>query len=148
MRFKVPQNVQREDQILGPITLKQLIVLMITGGFSYLMYTQLNKLFYMNQLQQMLIWLPLALGAAFAFVKIRGIPLFKFCLLTLEQTIFLPSKRFWQNSGDGFVSMTQNETKKEKEKEKAPETKAFSEQKVKNLAALLDGESPEANRLD
>ena len=144
----MPQNVQREDQILGPITLKQLIVLMVTGGFSYLMYTQLNQLYYMNQLQQMLIWLPLALGAAFAFVKVRGIPLFQFCLLLLEQTIFLPSKRFWQNSGDGFVSMTQNETKKETKKDEVTPTKDFSEQKVKNLAALLDGESPQSNRLE
>lgn len=147
MRFKVPQNVQREDQIIGPITLKQLIILMITGGFSYLMFTQLNKMYYLNQLQQVLIWTPLALGAAFSFVKIRGIPLFKFCLLTLEQTIFLPSKRFWQTSASSYVSMTQTEpTKKTKEETTAP-AQVFSEQKVKNLAALLDGESPESNRL-
>ena len=123
MRFKVPQNVQRADRIIGPVTLKQLIVLMITGGFSYVMFTQLNKMYYMNQLQQMLIWLPLAIGAAFAFIKIRGIPLFKFCLLTLEQTIFLPSKRFWQTSANSYVSMTQSETKKKKQDAVAPETK-------------------------
>lgn len=148
MRFKVPQNVQREDQILGPITLRQLIVLMITGGFSYLMYTQFNKMFYMNQLQQVLIWLPLAIGAAFAFIKIRGIPLFKFCLLMIEQTVFLPRKRFWQTNASSYVSMTQNQNTKKSQKEDKTVTKSYSEQKVKNLAALLDGESPEAHRLD
>ena len=147
MRFKVPQNVQREDQIIGPITLRQLIILMITGGFSYVMYTQLNKMYYMNQLQQMLIWIPLAIGAAFAFIQIRGIPLFKFCLLTLEQTIFLPSKRFWQPNASPHVSMTQSETKKKEKAEDGPKTKDFNQQKVKNLAALLDGESPESHRL-
>lgn len=147
MRFKVPQNVQRADQILGPITLKQLIILFATGGFSYLMFTQLNKMYYMNQLQQMLIWTPLALGAAFAFINIRGIPLFKFCLLTLEQTIFLPSKRFWQNTDKPYVSMTHSDSSQKKKAAEAPPTQKFSEQKVKNLAALLDGESPEVNRL-
>jgi len=148
MRFKVPQNVQREDQILGPVTLRQLIVLMVTGGISYLLFTQLNELYYLNQLQQMLIWLPLAIGAAFAFVKIRGISLFKFCLLAIEQNIFLPKKRFWQTNANAHVSMTHSETSKKEEKEETKATKDFSTQKVKNLAALLDGESPEQNRLD
>lgn len=147
MRFKVPQNVQREDRILGPITLKQLIVLLLTGGVSYLLFTQLNKIYYMNQLQQILIWTPLAIGAAFCFIKIKGLTLFQFILLKIEQTVFLPGTRFWQNTGDDFVSMTQSDGKK---KEKEPEdevAKDFSADKVKNLAALLDGESPEANRL-
>ena len=148
MRFKVPQNVQREDQILGPITLRQLIVLMVTGGISYLLFTQLNELYYLNQLQQMLIWLPLAIGAAFAFVKIRGIGLFKFCLLAIEQNVFLPKKRFWQTNPSAHISMTHTETSKKTDKEEKTTTKDFSTQKVKNLAALLDGESPEQNRLD
>jgi len=147
MRFKVPQNVQREDQIIGPMTLRQLIILMITGGTSYVMYTQLNELYYLNQLQQMLIWVPLAIGAAFAFIKIQGIGLFSFILLALEQNIFLPKRRFWQTNASSYVSMTQGAKKKKEETVETTETSKFSQQKVKNLAALLDGESPEAHRM-
>ena len=144
----MPQNVQREDQIIGPLTLRQLIIVMVTGGTSYVMYTQLNELYYLNQLQQMLIWVPLAIGVAFAFIKIQGIGLFSFILLALEQNVFLPKRRFWQNNASGYVSMTQSTAKEKEVKAVAPEASKFSQQKVKNLAALLDGETPQAHPIN
>ena len=40
MRFKVPQDVQREDTIIGPITFKQLIIMIIGGGIGYYFLTK------------------------------------------------------------------------------------------------------------
>lgn len=138
MRFKVPQNVQREDQILWFITLRQLIIIMITGGISYLLFTSVTKHYHVGQLEMMLMWLPLALGIAFCFLKIKGIPLFRFTLLWLETGMFLPRRRFWQPGVGNYVSLTHQETQAKVAKESAIETKDVSSQRVKNLAQVLD----------
>ena len=140
MRYKVPQNVQREDQILWFLTLRQLIVIIVGGGISYMLFTSLNKQYELNELEQILIWIPAALALAFAFVKIKGIELTKFILLLLER-LFRPAHRRWVNhGGDPFVSMTRafsmKKTKKEKE---VPTKEEVSSEKIKNLAKILDG---------
>ena len=35
MQFKIPQDVQRADKIVGPLTLRELIIVGIGGGFTY-----------------------------------------------------------------------------------------------------------------
>lgn len=83
MQFKVPQNVQREDTIIGPVTMKQLIICGIGGGLAYAVYVVLAKAYFWE------IWLwPVGilvlLTAAIAFLKIHDIPFYKFVLLFLE----------------------------------------------------------------
>ena len=40
---KIPQNVYVEDRIVGPLTLKQIIVVCIGGGFSYALWASISK---------------------------------------------------------------------------------------------------------
>ena len=73
MQYKIPQNVQIEDKIVGPLTLKQLIILGVGGGFTYAIYTILASKYYWE------VWLiptavPGLLTLAFTFIKINGIP--------------------------------------------------------------------------
>ena len=145
MRFKVPQNVQRADQILWFITLPQLIVLLVTGGFSYMLFTSLNKTYVLGGFQNFLIWTPLMIGAAFAFVKIKGLSLTKFILLLIEHNLFLPKRRYWQAGASPMVSMTADFSEKTDKKKKNLAVKEISDDKFKNLAALLDGENPASN---
>ncbi len=143
MRYKVPQDVQREDQILWFITLRQLIILIIGFGISYTMFNSLNKIFVLDEISQILIWFPAGLAAAFAFLKVKGLPLFQFILLLIEQTFFRPPRRRWsQNGGSPFVSLTVPFSLKMKKKvvEKTA-GKEVSTEKIKNLAAVLDGQS-------
>ena len=140
MRYKVPQDVQREDQILWVLTLRQVIILIIGFGFSYMLFSSLNKQYELNQIEQILIWIPGAMAAALAFVKIKGIPLIKFILLLLEK-LFRPAHRKWvKHGGDPFVSMTTpfSMTKEKKEKEEIIK-KDVSLDRIKNLADILDG---------
>ncbi len=142
MRYKVPQNVQREDQILWFLTIRQLVMIIVGGGFSYALFTNLNKQYELNELEQILIWIPAAITVALAFVKIKGIELTKFILLLLER-LFRPARRRWINhGGDPFVSMTTPfSMKKEKKK---PETKVkedVSDEKIHKLANILDGKT-------
>lgn len=140
MRYKVPQNVQRADQILWFLTLPQLILLIVGFGISYWLFTTLNKIFILDQISQILVWIPGGIAAAFAFVKIKRIPLFKFILLLFEQNMFRPPRRRWsQHGGTPFVSMTLPFSFEAKKKEKKDEKgKAVSQEKIKNLAAVLD----------
>lgn len=69
MRFQVPQFIEVEDKIFGPLTIKQFIYIAGAGGLSFLLYTYLN--FYIA----LLFIIPVvALGLALAFYKINNRP--------------------------------------------------------------------------
>jgi hypothetical protein len=69
-QYQVPQFIEVEDKIFGPLTLKQFIYLAGSAGLALLCFTLLP----------LLLALPLAglaggIGAAFAFYKVNGRPL-------------------------------------------------------------------------
>ncbi len=143
LRFKVPQDVQREDKILFFITMKQLIVLMVTGGISYFLFVQLSEVYYLSQVAIGFIMLPFVLGCAFCFVKIKGLGLFQFLLLNVEH-LLLPRRRYWQEGSQTVVSSTVDFSDTSKEKKKAVVAKDISKDKIKNLADLIDNGGQEA----
>jgi hypothetical protein len=144
MRYKVPQDVQREDQILLFLTLRQVITLMVGFGISYSLYMFINARFFISEIEIVLILIPSAIAIAIAFVKIKSVGLFHFFLLLLELIIYRPSKRYWeQGGGTPFVSMTNNATQKKKKKKTAPLKQRVSDEKIKNLAAILDSQTTE-----
>lgn len=102
MQFKVPQNVQREDKIVGPLTLKQLIICGVGFAVAYAIYSSLNRYY---------IWvtwiLPVGIVAiitvTFAFVRPLDLSFTKFILRWLEFTIN-PRKRYWiQGSAEAYA---------------------------------------------
>ena len=70
MRFQVPQFIEVEDKIFGPLTLKQFIYLAGGGGLSFVVYVFLKSI--------ILAFLPIAaimgLSIALAFYKINNKP--------------------------------------------------------------------------
>lgn len=99
MQFKVPQNVQMEDKIVGPLTLKQLIIIGAGGGVAYLVHAILSRAYYWE------LWAPpvfiiALLTLIVAFVKIYNLSFGKFMLLFIEHNL-LPRQRKWvKASGD------------------------------------------------
>lgn len=139
MRYKVPQDVQREDKILFFITLKQLVMLLVGGGISYGLYVKFSEIYILGPVELFLIWSPFILSVIIGFVKIKGIPIIKFILLLIEQFIFRSTKRFWMaRGGDPFISMTLpfSYTQKGAIANVAPE--AVSQDRIKALAKTLD----------
>lgn len=68
-QYQVPQFIDIEDQIIGPLTLRQFIYLVAGGAIVVLGYYLLTLIFFI------MIALPVALiSLALAFVKINGIP--------------------------------------------------------------------------
>ncbi|PIZ75048.1 hypothetical protein COY05_05230 [Candidatus Peregrinibacteria bacterium CG_4_10_14_0_2_um_filter_38_24] len=135
-QYKVPQDVQREDTIIGPLTLKQLGILGIGGGIAYGIYISLAKSY------PMAIWLPpmviiIAITLAFAFLKIHNLDFVTFIMAYTEFN-FLPKKRIWiQGSGYPFISPFETPYKEQKKKELTRKMGAKIES-LKELSRVLD----------
>jgi len=145
MQFKVPQDVQREDRIVGPLTLRQLIICGIGGSIAYGVFTTLGRDY---------IWItwapPIAIitliTIVFAFINPLNLNFERFILFWLEFKL-LPQKRFWiQGSADPLSSTyTASVNKEQKKIENKAKTKAEQyeekKQKIKNLTDILDHKS-------
>ncbi|HYD93032.1 MAG TPA: PrgI family protein [Candidatus Paceibacterota bacterium] len=69
MEYQVPQFIEVEDKIFGPLTLKQFIY--IAGGAGLVVVIMLNLPFMIG----LIVSIPVAgLAAAFAFYKVNGKP--------------------------------------------------------------------------
>lgn len=70
MKFRVPQFIDMEDKIFGPLTLKQFAYILGAGGFSFIIWT-----FIQIKIIAVLLIAPVAgLFLALAFVKVNGRP--------------------------------------------------------------------------
>ena len=85
MRFQVPQFIEVEDKIFGPLTLKQFIYLAGGAGLSFVVYVFLNNLF----LSAIPIIAIMAISATIAFYKINNRP-----FINVMESAF---KYFWGN---------------------------------------------------
>jgi len=94
-QYKVPQNIDLEDKIVGPFTMKQFIYLMVGGGLIYGLYQMWlpyeNGLYYTIAAA-----LPIGLAAfLLTFIKINDRP-FEYFLVSLWAYLFKPRRRIWQ----------------------------------------------------
>jgi len=88
-QFVVPQFIDVEDKIIGPITTRQFVILIVTGLFIFLSYRFSDfSLFIVLTV----IWA--IIGGSLAFWRVNGRP-FHFFLLNLIQTFRRPRLRIW-----------------------------------------------------
>ena len=88
-QFVVPQFIDVEDKIFGPITVRQFIIILVTGGLVFLFFKIFDfALFILTGLPM------LGFGFVLAFVKINGQP-FHFFLLNFVQTFRRPKLKVW-----------------------------------------------------
>lgn len=134
MQYKVPQDVQREDTIIGPLTLKQIGILGIGGGIAYAIYITLASKWHIE------VWLAptgiaVILTLAFAFLKIHHMP-FHLYLMNLLEYHILPKKRTWaQGTGKPFVPPFKEEKKNKKKIDTSPKKQ---EKSLEELTNILD----------
>ena len=108
---KIPQNVYVEDRIIGPVTLKQLIITGIGAGISYMIYATATKL---GASLPILIaaWIPAVIAAAFAFMKVNDLSLFNIILLMIEG-MQKPTQRYWSSHGGISINLITRQAAKE-----------------------------------
>lgn len=93
-QFVVPQFLDIEPKILGPITVRQFLIMLATVLLEFIIYR-----FFVNTLWGMLgLGLPvLIVGVSFAFVKVNG-QSFHYIVLNMIQTSRKPKLRTWDKT--------------------------------------------------
>lgn len=72
MKFQVPQFIEVEDKIFGPLTIKQFIYLAGGGGLSFIIYTYVSPI---SLILAILLIIPVvAFAAALALYKVNNQP--------------------------------------------------------------------------
>lgn len=141
MQFKVPQDVQREDTIIGPLTLRQMAILGVGGFMAYAIYISLAERYHIET------WLPpvaiiSVITLAIAFLKIHSLPFWEFLMHFIEYHV-LPRQRVWiQGTGHPFISPFETSKEKKKEKEIAHKDEK-ADKNLQEIGHVLDthGES-------
>jgi hypothetical protein len=88
-QFVVPQFIDAEDQIFGPITARQFIILMIAGLLEFGLFKLLSFVAFL------LVGVPIVIIAGtLAFAKVNG-QVFHFFILNIIQTFKKPKLRVW-----------------------------------------------------
>jgi hypothetical protein len=88
-QFVVPQFIDVEDKIIGPITTRQFLIIMATTMILFVSYKILRFLYFV------LTGLPIAgIAATFAFARVNGAP-FHLFFLNILQTSRRPKTRVW-----------------------------------------------------
>lgn len=126
----VPQFLDVEDKIIGPVTVRQFIE-MVVGGLIILLFYQLFTFPVFVVLALIIMGLTLVI----AFVKINGQP-FHLFLLNFIQTLKSPKLKVWKK----YYSA--NELKEEKNKEPViapPQLRApIPTSKISEIALMVD----------
>ncbi len=133
---KIPQNVYVEDRIIGPITLRQIMMVMISAGTSYAIWAAMKASGPVNATQTTLAWIPTVIGVIFAFVKINGISLFRIVLLGIER-IDKPAKRVFSPRQGVYVNIVTKIVKDEPTKGPTKSVPGKSTQ-IEELSRVLD----------
>lgn len=131
MQFQVPQGIDMEDKIVGPLTLIQFLYLLIGGVIDYLLFLSFKGGF--------IFWilaLPIAIVAlALAFLKIQDQPLSYFAKAGFVY-LSRPKIRLWQRQG--FNPSVIKITPKKVEKVIAAPKRRIEKSELEKLAYTLD----------
>lgn len=98
--YKVPQDVEAEDKLLGPFSFRQFVYLIIAGGAGFIAWL-------LWSIAPFLVILPVPV---IVFFVVLALPLRKdqpmeIYLLAVVQFLLKPKKRLW--SPDGIISLVQ-----------------------------------------
>jgi len=89
-QFVVPQFIDVEDKIIGPITVRQFIIILVGGGLCFIAYKLSDFALFLFQFV-----IIMAVTFVFAFIRINGRPI-HYLLLNFFQTTKKPKLRIWQ----------------------------------------------------
>ena len=134
MQFQVPQFIEEEDKIFGPLTLKQFFYVLGGGATIFILYALVRPMFLM-----FLLAIPVAIFfGMLAFYKVNSQPFIK----TVENFVshYTRTRLFLWRKADGpeIKQITTAETAK---KIGSPMPK-LTESKLKELAWSLDIQKP------
>jgi len=137
LQYKIPQNVGIEDKIVGPFSIRQLIILAVGGGISYVLFAIASRIYELNVLEYILIALPAIFSLMAAMLKIHNVSFTKYVFLTLEMAI-RPKRRMWDHRGIAALVQPDLSEKKAQATQKAEIAEEKKNVNLRDLSSLLD----------
>lgn len=131
MRFTVPQFIEHEAKIIGPLTFRQFIFIGIAGTICFFLYFSVAKTnFFLFLILSIFIF---GIGAALAFLKIGGQSL-PTILVNFFRFSLSPKLYIWNRKETLITVVKKVEIKKEaKEKEEGFPLKIAKDSRLKKI---------------
>lgn len=131
-QFTVPQFIDVEDKIIGPVTVRQFIIMLAGAILIAICY----KLFDFSLFVTMAVMILLFSGV-FAFARINGRP-FHFFVLNIIQTLKKTRLRVWNNSFDKKEIDVISDEEKGIKNIQAPVMKKYTASRLAELSLVID----------
>jgi len=131
MQFIVPQFIDVESKIIGSITPKQFIILIVMAGLIFLSYKLSD--FTLFIIEAVFLF---GLGVTLSFVKINNQPVYYF-LLSVIQVFKKPNIRVWKREKMVILEKKIKKKKGEIEKIITPR-RALSSSRLSEVSLLVD----------
>ena len=129
MRYKVPQNIDIQDRIIGPLTMLQLVYAVVGGGLAY------SILITLPSPASYILAAPIALfTVAVIFVKVNERPFLNF-FFAMIQFMTSPKQRVWHHGAVDNLKVVIYKTQKA---ERKIETKHISKEQIERAAERFD----------
>ncbi len=133
MRFVVPQFIERESKILGPLDLKQFIVIGTAVAICFLFYFFLPLTLFIIACIVII-----GTGIIFSFLKIGGIPLPSVLASFLKFSIG-PKIYIWRKKEQPEIKIYKEETKiKDEKSEEGSPLKIAGNSRLKKLNTQIE----------
>lgn len=129
-QFIVPQFIDVENKIIGPITVRQFIIFLVGFGLIAIIFRIAQ--FWVAATMSVSIF---GITGIFAFLKINGRP-FHFLLLNMLQTVRRPTLKTWHKEISYKDIITRK--KKQKRPELVITKKPVSASKLTQLSLIVD----------
>lgn len=131
-QFTVPQFIDVEDKIFGPVSARQFMILLAAVGPIFLAYK-----FFDFALFGFFTFLVGGSALILAFIKING-QAFHYFLLNIIQTLRRPSRRLWYKSYTDYELQEFIKNSKIPEPPEKTERKNITTTKIRDLSLLVN----------
>ena len=131
-QFVIPQFIDVEDKIFGPITTRQFVILLVAGLILFIAFKLADTTLF--------IFLLALIGGGslvIAFVKING-QTFHYFILNIIQTVRRPSRRIWRKE---YTKAELNQMRKSGEieiPENIKKIKKMSYNRIRDLSLVVN----------
>ena len=133
-QFVVPQFLDVEAKIIGPVTGRQFVIMLVVLFVDFLIFRIISKMI----ISIPLLVIVLAFGSAFAFAKVNGQP-FHYIFLNMIQTFRRPMLRVWDKTmTDAELKEYMKKAPEEKKKEIIPKKRALGSSRLSELSLIVN----------
>lgn len=137
MEAKVPQRIDMEDRLVGPLTMQQFLYLLFGGLIIYLVNNWTAGSVLRPLILYPIVLLVGPISLALAFVKVQDRP-FIYFLASLFKYLTRPKRRVWQRGqAPNLVKFVEKEDKQEP----VAISKSYSATKVQQAIREVEGEN-------